>query len=417
MLKFLLNPSFLIPFSLITPYVFIGRTGVSFFEILVIIGFFIIFSSSQKIPKDNLIYIFMYLFLIGYVMSIFYSGSFINLNPRLGDLKIIYWLLISYSGFYLGYYRYQNIDKITISKVFKSTVIILAVLILSYPFLDIETKFLIMKPFYSPLTDITEMSEIYSFRFPGLGINANIYAFMLFILFNFSIYSWSKNNLSWLYFFLIFCAILVCGSKTVVALTLGSFIFFLLLSDDFTFLRKFRYLLTIILIVSSISAYVFISPNGQKIIGIISVLDRFSSMVESKKSPFTTRQEHWELGIERVKLSPFFGIKKPPYSKDSDLIGFCCPHNEFIAFWMFTGFLGMCAFGILIFGLVFKNFFYVHGLFWNLIYIPLIIQMFFDAAFQITRFLPLIFLIIGLNLREIFDHRISCYNKLKSLNG
>ncbi len=107
------------------------------------------------------------------------------------------------------------------------------------------------------------------------------------------------------------------------------------------------------------------------------------------------------MGMERVNLSPIFGIVKSRISNDYNILQFCCPHNEFIAYWTFTGFLGLLAYVSLLTYLIFANIRIKTGYFWNGIYLALFVQMIFDAAFQYPRFIPLFFIIAGLNLREL----------------
>ena len=67
------------------------------------------------------------------------------------------------------------------------------------------------------------------------------------------------------------------------------------------------------------------------------------------------RFELWAMGMERVKLAPFFGIAISPISDDSSTIDVKCPHNEFIAMWTFHGFVGLIAYIILILGFIYRN--------------------------------------------------------------
>jgi O-antigen ligase len=107
------------------------------------------------------------------------------------------------------------------------------------------------------------------------------------------------------------------------------------------------------------------------------------------------------MGVERVMLSPLFGIKLSNKSDDDRIINFCCPHNEFIAYWTFMGTLGLLSYFILISSLIRKNKNSKNALFWYLLYFALIVQMFFDSAFQNVRFIPLFFILVGINISEL----------------
>ena len=158
------------------------------------------------------------------------------------------------------------------------------------------------------------------------------------------------------------------------------------------------------------SFYFFLFTEvGNELSEKIAIINRLAIMLISDYdvagygSPVEGRFELWAMGMERVKLAPFFGIAISPISDDSSTIDFCCPHNEFIAMWTFHGFVGLIAYIILILGFIYRNRKFKEGYFWIGIYIALMIQMTFDAAFQYVRFIPFMFLIFGLNrgaLRE-----------------
>ena len=99
MLDKLIKPSFLIPFALITPYLFLGNLGITFFEIITISGFLFLLLKGKKLPKQSIIYIFCSFLLLGYFFSALNGAFFYGLSVGLGDLKIFYWLLLSYNIF------------------------------------------------------------------------------------------------------------------------------------------------------------------------------------------------------------------------------------------------------------------------------------------------------------------------------
>ena len=176
------------------------------------------------------------------------------------------------------------------------------------------------------------------------------------------------------------------------------------------------YLLSLLLLILS---FMIFTDIGKKIRDKIIILKNIITLIEHEQtdeiSALGNRFTLWRMGMERVNLAPFMGIKKSPIYDDSKPITFCCPHNEFIAYWTFTGFLGLLAFVVLIVGLLFKNKNSYHGYYWNGFYIALTIQMLFDAAFQSTRFIPLFFLIVGMNLKENMFTKITIGKRFKAL--
>jgi hypothetical protein len=406
MLHSLVKPSFLVPFSLVTPFLFIGLVGITIFELIVISGFLWIVLKNKHIPNQRIIFLYVFLLVLGYFLAAINGFISYGLPIGLGDLKVGYWILLALSGFFVGYKHFQSLDMIAESKAFRIILVILSVFIISYPFLGTDLKYAIMTPFYSPSISVSELGRIDSPRFPGLGINSNVYAFMLLIVFHISVNSVLRGRMSWLYLLLLFTALAICGSKTVIflaTLLLFSFIFF---SSSIRKKQKFRSLAIIFIMASIIIGYLNFTDKGKGIMENIVIIDRFLELAEDRTdvgrvNPLSTRQELWLMGIKRVSLSPIIGIKKSSISDDINPVQFCCPHNEFIAFWTFTGLLGLAAYITLIFGLMYKNLKQRNSLFWNLLYFSLCFQMFFDAAFQTTSFITLFFILIGVNLKEL----------------
>jgi hypothetical protein len=416
MLDNLIKPSFLIPFALVTPILFIGLVGISVFELIVISGFFWIVLKNKHIPNQRIIFLYVFLFVLGYLLATINGFISYGLPIGLGDLKVGYWILLALSGFFIGYKHFQSLDMIAESKVFRIILVILSVFIISYPFLGTDLKYAIMTPFYSPSISVSDLSRIDSPRFPGLGINSNIYAFMLLIVFHISVNSVLKGRLSWLYLLLLFTAIAICGSKTVIFLATLLLFTFILFNSKIRTKQKFRGLAIIFIAVSIILSYLNFTAQGKVIMENIVIIDRFLEFTEDRTSvgrvnPLSGRQELWLMGINRVFLSPIIGIKKSSMPDDNNPVHFCCPHNEFIAFWAFTGVLGLAAYVTLIFGLMYKNIKQRNSLFWNLLYFSLCIQMFFDAAFQTTNFISLFFILIGINLKELSNNKKTKINE------
>jgi hypothetical protein len=399
-------PAFMIPLALITPYVFLGDVGVTIFELFIVTGFFSIIFKKRKAPKERFLVIYLVLMISGYFFALINGIVIYGMTFSFGDLKVGYWSLLAISGFSIGKNYFQNIEGIGNSSIFKIILFVLCIFIISYPFLNTDLKYLIMSNFYSSNLSSSDLNRIDSLRFPGLGINSNIYAFMLLICFHISLYSVFKGVVSWIYPLLLFFAICICASKTVLILAL--FLFFVMFIFDNKLKRKIRmkFLILIILSLPLIIYFVSSTSIGKEFINNIVIIDRLIELSEDRsdygyENSYSGRTELWSMGVERVMLSPFFGIKLSNKSDDDRIINFCCPHNEFIAYWTFMGILGLLSYFTLICSIIRKNKNSKNALFWYLLYFALVVQMFFDSAFQNVRFIPLFFILVGINISEL----------------
>jgi hypothetical protein len=399
MLKYILSPSFLIPFALVTPYLFIGLVGITWFEILLTTTFIAIVTKKRLFPRKPIIIIFAVLLFSGYFIAVFNADFNFNIPFKFRDLKIFYWLLLAFSGFYFGYRNYQDIVKIGQSRTFKSTMIVLGLFAGGYPFLSDEIRALVMRLYSNPDIPINSIGRIYTSRFPGLGVNANIYGFMLLIMYYIALKSAFEKKISWIFPLISLICLVTNGSKTIffLALVLSANIFYF---SPISLSKKIKIIANVVLVLSALIFFLFTSDLSSNYVLIPKVIS-LTKWGGVKANPIEDRISLWKMGMARVELSPFAGITKSPTPSDYYVVHFSNPHNEFIAYWTFTGFLGLAAFVILLVGLIIQNRRSKQAHFWIGLYLALCFQMLFDAAFQATRFIPLIFLLIGLNLREL----------------
>ena|GEM_PF-5594130 len=404
----MLRPSFLIPFALVTPYLFIGPVGVTVFEALLITAFIVIILLKGSFTIKPIIITYAILLFFGFSIAVINAETNFGIPAKFGDLKIFYWLLLAISGFHFGYRNGHDIGEIGQSRIFKLTLVALGLFVASYPFLSDEVRLLVMRNYYHPDIASEKLGRVYSARFPGLGVNANTFAFMTLIAYYIALATAFNRRISWIYPMLGLVIIAVTGSRTVFALAIllaGNILLFsrVSLKSKVILLSLPAFMVGIFLV------YLFTTDSGQELQENIVIIERLMALTENRSEfeadPLLSRITLWQMGIERVKLSPIAGIAASPTSSDLSIVDYCCPHNEFIAYWMFTGFLGLLAFVVLIGGLIIKNRSYPKGYFWIGLYFALCFQMFFDAAFQATRFVPLMFLVIGLNLRELDTYR------------
>jgi len=413
---FLLSPAFILPFNLVTPFIFIFGVGLSVFEILIFISVFslVINRRIKTVEAPRFLIFFLLLFIFGNI------GSALN-GLRWGipfgayELLLLgYKVAIVWCAFQVGYYYRQSMFKIISSKYFSILVIVLSTFVLIYPFLNPEQRYAMLKIFYLPGSSKLA-SRTLSPRFPGLGINGNIYSFIVYFFFLFSLKFFFKNKTSWLVPFLLFFIILTAGSKTIVTMCVFSFLVILSVhgvkihSKNLSLIfykriLKISFRVGVILILFFV--FLFSTEEGNLIYQSIVTFERFEDFLfnadSDKISSFSTRFKLWEMGLERVKLAPFFGIALHRFIIiDSVPLYFATAHNEFINLWMDIGLIGLLAHCFIIFYAIGINIKNRTGIVWILFYFSLIIQMFFDGAFEYIRFLPMWFMIFSLNLSEI----------------
>jgi hypothetical protein len=382
--------------------------GITWLEILLIIAFLGALIRKGTIPRQPIIITYCILLFTGYLAALINADINFNIHTKFSDFKILYWLLLAIVGSYFGYTNYQSIWEVGQSRSFKIVLIILGCLIGSYPFLSNDIRELVMRNYYHPDIDSDALGRLYVARFPGLGVNANTYAFMMLIPYYISAKLAFEKKISWIYPMMVIVSIIILGSRTnfFLALLLITNIFFI---SSISSKIKIKILAGMAIILGASIFSLFMTNFGQELQADIVLINRIMSLTEARSEfefdPMENRLNHWKMGLERVALAPFAGIALPSNSSDSSLVDFCCPHNEFIAYWTFSGILGLLAYISLIFGLIIKNCRSPNGYFWIGLYVALCVQMLFDSAFQSTRFLLMMFIIIGLNLRELDNYR------------
>jgi hypothetical protein len=168
--------------------------------------------------------------------------------------------------------------------------------------------------------------------------------------------------------------------------------------------RALSVALALLLFSLGASIYLTQTSAGTQIVQTVETVDRFLNAFgdAEHESSFDTRYELWNLGLERVELAPVLGIVRHRFLDDDSVpLLFGYPHNEFIAQWMFYGVTGMLAHVFLLCGLIITNLRSKAALVWPLLYVALMVQMFFDGAFEYVRFYAMFFLLVGLNMQYL----------------
>ena len=401
--------TFLFPLALVTPYVFLGPYGVTLFELLIVAYFFwsTMKSEQRKIFLPQVMKVYLLLFFLGWLGATLNGSLNWDITVGLPDLKFFYYFLLAVAGYNLGYRYYCSLESIFSSKVFQWMMITLLLFILIYPYLSYAQRFSVLQFFYPPNLPADKLVRFYYTRFPGLGVNANVYAFMLYTVFLFCFEVYLQKGRLRLILLGLFFAILVTGSKSILMLSIASILTLLLGSYSLLQLkyakRIFSVFMLLILLVSLLTSFLKLTTMGQDLLEHISVFQRISKVVDDDNSVGNQAVQGrfilWGMGMERVELAPILGIIPDRYrAPDNNALYFATPHNEFIAFWMFYGLLGMLAHMVLLVGLFVMNLGYRNSLAWSIYYIVLAVFMTCDAAFSSVRFQPLFFMLVGMNM-------------------
>ncbi len=411
MIKAVLSPIFLLPLALVSPYIFMGPYGITIFEFIVVGTFFTftvrrLWNDTFRLPRFLLLY--FSLFFMGWLGALI-NGAAWGMPVSLANLKFFYYIVLAIGGYYIGYRHYVPIDTIVSHPVFKFVILGLFLVAATYPFLDYDQRISLLRIFFGP--GVGDLDRLHNPRFPGLGVNANIYSFMVFtaLLFSFNAYYFRKK-ISWIYPLLAFIVILTAGSKLVTVIAVVSCLALLmpsLASLRKSTVRRFgRVAVGIGVLVTAAYFYLNYTAVGNDILETIAIFPRFVSFLNQipgagDVSGFAARYEVWGLGMQRVQLAPIFGIVADRFtSSDTNTLYFTTPHNEFIALWMFYGIAGLIAHILLIAGLIGRNLRRREWM-WVLFYTMLSVYMLYDAAFTAVRFQAMFFLIVGLNIKHL----------------
>ncbi|HEY1062789.1 MAG TPA: O-antigen ligase family protein [Daejeonella sp.] len=402
---------YLLPLFLISPMLTLGGFGLTIAEILTFftgIVFLMGFKGTIKFPA--ILILFIFLIVVGrigaFVNSLDYNIPFNY--AKIVFLFIIFVQVISYS---IGRYSKITFDEIIVSGFAKVLFSVLAVFSLIYIVSDFDTRVRLLTLFFPKGMDFVRFN---SPRFPGLGINANIYSFIVFMFLVMSVRTYLENKSNFLIPFLCTVIIFSITSKTTIIVSMIALLFFSIYyyskktSDNLTKKKATRIITTLILIgFIIITASIVFSEY-------IIIFQRFDELLGNSENvnSLNDRFELWNLGIERIKMAPFFGIDVVQANLVSDTrpIYFATPHNEFLFYWMSLGIAGLLAYSILLIYLVWINLFPKIRIEWIIIYSALIIQMFFDGAFQTLRFQFIFFIFLGLNFRELAIERTKDYD-------
>ena len=416
----LYSPKVLVPLTVLTPYVFLGHYGVSVLE-LVVWAYLIVILLPTMIEKNFGLPVFLIVFFSIYTLG--YFGALINgmaWNVPIGiwNLNFFYKVIVGVAAFCIGLRYRGDIGEIFGSRIFLITIVAVGLIALIYPFLPFDSRVRYFGIFYNQSGDFEQY--LTSRRLPGLGLNANVYAFVVFSYLIFSFRAFLERTVTFIVPLAAFLVILVLSSKLVISLSVASCVFIVLhsairlsMSADRTGLHvrfgKWGSAVGVALSIVLIGVVFFATQTetGKEVVDSYATVQRFEAALSRQAADenpqgFALRVKYWKKGIERAELAPVLGIAKDPYRRLSGtLAGFYNPHNEFLRMWLLYGLLGLCAWVYLIWHMSYKNL-EVHSDFeWKLYYGALALFMFFDGGLDDPRVTVYFFLMIGLNWAHI----------------
>jgi O-antigen ligase len=417
MMRSLTTPVVLLPLSLVTPYIFGGAYGVTVAELLIFFVFFAftlpeLLRGTFRLPR--FLFAYLALFIIGWLGAVI-NGLKWHMPVGPGNLSFFYRIVLAIGAFYIGYRSRQTMQQVVTHPFFKFVIVGLGIVAALYPFMSYDQRFALLRFFYAGSDG--EIARLQSARFPGLGINANVYSFMVFIFLLFTFDAYVRKLLPAIYPLLAFIIIGSAASKLVISVSAAACLLVLLARlapissvrrggnpSLVVSTRALAVTVLLVLFVSGSAVFLTQTAVGSQIVQTLETFRRFADALEGVEgvSSFESRFSVWALGMERVELAPVLGIVPDRQLVDEEsALFFQNPHNEFIELWMFYGIAGMLAHVFLICVLLGINLRHRAPLVWPLLYVALIAHMAFDAAFSYVRFCALFFMVVGMNLHYL----------------
>jgi O-antigen ligase len=414
------SPRFLIPLTLLTPYVFVLHYGISVLELVVWAFIFAVLLPTVAIGELRLpryLLIFLLLMTIGYLGALV-NGIAWNVPIGIWNLNYFYKLLLGIGAFYIGM-RYQgDMRRIFQGRLVLFSMVALGAIAIIYPFLGFDTKVKYFGIFYLTGSDFEKY--LTDRRMPGLGLNANVYAFIVYSYLLFSFRAFLQGKISFVIPLVAFLVILVLSSKLVIALSIATCAV-LIMRSSLHFLRSdsgegIRVMFgkrgtlvgtTIGLILVAIIIAATQTDAGKRLVDSYATVHRFQAILAEQAGSddpkgFALRFELWNKGLDRVELAPVLGIAKDPFIRlAGTLAGFYNPHNEFLRMWMLYGLAGLVAWLYMLGYMVYKNIRHKADFEWLIFYGALAVFMMFDGGIDGPRVNVYLFLMLGLNWSQI----------------
>lgn len=419
------SPKLLVPLTLLTPYVFVLQYGVSALELLVFLALTLVLLPTVLFRQASIpafLVAFLTLYSLGYLGALL-NGIHWSVPVGVWNLNFFYKILLALGAFYISASYPHEIHTVLRSRLFLATLCVLGAVAIVYPFLSYDTKIQYFSILYRPGSDFEQYFT--SRRMPGLGINANVYSFMLFSYLLFVFRNFIERTTSWLFPLLCFISILVLSSKTVIALSVAGCTAILAghtlrrtRGSDASARRIFlnlrcAKLLSVFLILTLLSVFfAMYTQTGRTVVDSYATVQRFQALLEQtpdtegEPTGLALRLTLWSRGLDRAELAPILGIARDPFnSLRGSLVGFYNPHNEFLRMWILYGICGLAAWVFLLAHLIQENLRHGKSIEWPAFYFGLIVFMLFDGGLDDPRIMVFTFLMVGMNYRSLKNWR------------
>jgi hypothetical protein len=406
-----------IPFLLAPPLIMVGPIGITVPEVIVALaGLYILLAQPKpEAGVHPVVILFVFCYMLGWSGALFNSPKW-NVPIGLWNLTALHSPVLAALAYCVGRYSRYQLSGIVTHRITRIILIAIALFAIAYPLMPVALRQLLLAPFWPTVDGPRFLSP----RFPGMGINANSYAFMVYALFLFILHAYLEKRLSLLYPLAAIVLIVALASRTVVGLTLLSAVALttatllgrgyhrqFVAGPVFKAFRRRAVSVSLVLLLL-IGLGVVYAPRIQEFYTLSSRIEELLTAGRSgESSALQGRRELWHVGYERVKLAPVLGVARDvtrPEDERSPLYSYS-PHNEFLFYWSTLGITGLVGYVMLIAYMIFVNVRGRAALPWLLLYGALIVQMTFDAAFQGVRFVAFGFMIIGLNHKYLYERR------------
>lgn len=399
-------------FSLLflTPYIGLGNYGITLLEIaaFLFLAISLLINNGKSIKIPNILSVFFILYILGFIGATINSALNWGIPFSFSNLNFFYKIIIATSAYNLGvnfitYFQEKKIDIFS-NLVIKITISLILLMVVTWPFLNYDLRIKIYQFFFTQ----GGLERLQSLRFPGPGINNNSYSFFINVLFVLSLNSWINKRCKFYTPLFLFIIILALASKLAIGSAIMALIFLLIVElkvNGFILKKRPVILLSSITFITTCLIFIIlISEFKEKISESFLLLRRIDMLSTNDpnidRSGFSERYYLWNLGVERVKLSPILGIVKNPSVADSssNIINFANPHNEWLRIWMFFGLLGLSSWIILIgyfilYNLKSKNFYFF------MIWLNFLFFMTYDGGIDNPRFIVFLFFLFGWNIK------------------
>ena len=199
----------------------LGGFGLTIAEILTFFTGAVLMGSKGAIKFPAILILFIFLTVLGRI------GAFVNsldYNIPINYAKIVFLFIIVVQviSYYIGRYSTISFDEIIVSRFAKVVFAVLAVFSLIYIVSDFDSRVRLLTLFFPKGMDFARFN---SPRFPGLGINANIYSFIVFMFLVLSVRTYLENKTNFLIPFLSIVVILSVTSKTTIIVSMIALLF------------------------------------------------------------------------------------------------------------------------------------------------------------------------------------------------